>query len=150
MSLFRKSKAPNQSKEKPDLEKLQAEGNLIRLTEALEFPDGDVRAGAAQALGEIGDVRALDELLPKLKDGDPVVRLSAAEAIGEIIKKKLAPHIIHPVSQLDMSAWETQKALKERLRNSALPLLRTFAEKENNKYAREKAKAILSKVEDYF
>src|SRR4030043_2419372 len=43
-----------------------------------------VRRGAAQALGKIGDRRAVGPLMEALRDEDLEVRKNAAQALGEI------------------------------------------------------------------
>ncbi|MCI0714245.1 MAG: HEAT repeat domain-containing protein [Chloroflexi bacterium] len=54
------------------------------LLTAIEDKDAAIRAGAAQALGWIGDAGALDVLLIAIQDEDAEVRASAAWAIGWI------------------------------------------------------------------
>ena len=54
------------------------------LIQALTDPDGAVRKKAAQALGEIGDLKALDPLSLLLKDENEEVRRAAAEALGDL------------------------------------------------------------------
>jgi len=65
-----------------------AEGEvaLQSLLAALKDSDSDVQSGAAQALGKLGDVRAVEPLLAKLKDinSDPWrVAARALSALGE-------------------------------------------------------------------
>ena len=48
--------------------------------------DRSVREQAAWALGVIGDGRAVEPLLPLLKDQEPAVRRQAAWAIGVLSK----------------------------------------------------------------
>jgi HEAT repeat protein len=54
------------------------------LCETLTSADSDVRKLAADALGEIGDVRAVAALSPAVADADRNVRAAAAEALGKI------------------------------------------------------------------
>jgi len=54
---------------------------LVRL---LVHPDHDVRMYAALALGERGDIRAIEALLFALADGDTNVRVHAIEALGKL------------------------------------------------------------------
>jgi len=46
--------------------------------------DGTLSEAAAEALGQIGDVRAVEPLVTALKDKDKSVRKAAAEALGQI------------------------------------------------------------------
>jgi HEAT repeat protein len=43
-----------------------------------------VRMAAAQALGDIRDIRAVEPLLAALHDAEPEVRMAAAQALGDI------------------------------------------------------------------
>src|SRR6266699_3038998 len=57
----------------------QVQGPLIQ---ALLEQEGKVRAAAAQALGDWGDVQAVEPLLELVQDEDPEVRRQVVEAIG--------------------------------------------------------------------
>jgi len=50
----------------------------------LKHKDENVRSGIAQALGKLGDKRAVKPLIGCLKDKDQYVRSDAAEALGEL------------------------------------------------------------------
>jgi HEAT repeat protein len=54
------------------------------LIAALKDKDSLVRAQAADALGQIKDVRAIEPLIAALKDKDSLVRERAADALGQI------------------------------------------------------------------
>jgi len=58
----------------------------MALIDTLEDPDRSVRAGAAQALGNIGRYAypAIPALIRVLKDNDSTVRFHAIEALGKI------------------------------------------------------------------
>lgn len=74
----------------PEVNKLKARGDVQGLITALDYEKGhpmqisNVRMGAAEALGEIGDTRAVDPLIARLKHNDWGMRLSAAKALGKI------------------------------------------------------------------
>jgi HEAT repeat protein len=57
---------------------------ILPLIDAIESGDDDLRWGAAETLGMIGDVRAVSALIHALKDEDDNVRCAAAEALGKI------------------------------------------------------------------
>ena len=54
------------------------------LIEATEDEDWQVRLGAAWALGEIGDLRAVDSLRRLVKDPSEIVRKAAIKAFYKI------------------------------------------------------------------
>jgi HEAT repeat protein len=51
---------------------------------ALKDENPLARRNAAMALGEIGDIRAINSLIGALKDEDPIVRRNSARALGEL------------------------------------------------------------------
>ena len=71
---------------KPDVEKLKAKKDVKGLIKALHYKkDYKVRWRAAEALGEIGDARAVEPLIAvSLQDENAGVRWGAAEALGKI------------------------------------------------------------------
>ena len=70
---------------KPNVEKLKDKRDVIGLIEALGYQkDSDVRRSAADALGQIGDVRAVEPLLNALKDSNDTVRTQAEKALYKI------------------------------------------------------------------
>ena len=69
----------------PDVAKLKAKGDVKGLIKALGYQkDWHVRQAAAEALGKIGDARAVEPLVAALKDQDSNARQGAAEALGRI------------------------------------------------------------------
>lgn len=76
----------------PNVEKLKAKKDISGLIKALNFTkDDNIRQAAAQALGEIGDRRAVEPLITVLNDTDwekrvenLPVRCAAATALGQI------------------------------------------------------------------
>jgi signal transduction histidine kinase len=54
------------------------------LIDVFKDADGTIRAAAAEALGKIGDIRAVEPLIDALKDTHHSVRRAAAEALGKI------------------------------------------------------------------
>jgi HEAT repeat protein len=57
---------------------------VVPLVAALDSQDDQTRAGAAEALGVIGDLRAVEPLIATLSDQRVVVRDQAADALGAI------------------------------------------------------------------
>ena len=69
----------------PNIEKLKAKRNVQGLIKALIYKkDATVRRDALEALGAIGDARAVEPLIAALKDSELYVRLGGAKALGEI------------------------------------------------------------------
>jgi HEAT repeat protein len=69
----------------PNANKLKAKGDVPGLIKALGFKkDPLVRRDAAEALGQMGDARAVEPLLEVLTDPDRDVRIGAANALGQI------------------------------------------------------------------
>ncbi len=69
----------------PDIEKMKARRDVKGLIKALTSPKtGNIRYKAAQYLGFIGDLRAVEPLISALKDREPLVGVFSAEALGDI------------------------------------------------------------------
>lgn len=60
------------------------EAAIAALIDALKDQNAGVRVSAIDALGEIGDARALDALTQALKDKDVTIRRHAAAAIARL------------------------------------------------------------------
>lgn len=65
-----------------DVEKMQAYKDIEGLIRALKDEDEDIRYWVAEALGKIGDNRAVGPLIEALKDENSYVRYRAAKALG--------------------------------------------------------------------
>ena len=74
--------------------------------EELKDPDWRIRASAAEALGWIGDKRAVDSLSACMKDSEPGVRQAAAIALGKL-------HDTRAISGLRAALpdWECRKEI---------------------------------------
>lgn len=69
----------------PDVKKLKARKDVHGLIEALGYQrDEYERYHAAEALGDVGDRRAVDPLIAALEDHHKLVRRNAGEALGKI------------------------------------------------------------------
>jgi len=70
---------------KPDVEKMKSKGDIEGLLKALSYEYNPVvRMSVATALGQIGDIRAVDKLIVALKDANEAVRGKVVEALCEI------------------------------------------------------------------
>jgi HEAT repeat protein len=125
----------------PNIEKMKAKRDVQGLLKALgcnkDYGDYRVRSDAAQALGEIYEVRAVEPLIAALEDSHMLVRSSAADALGKIrdtravepligaLKNKPVPYSVYTalgkigdaraietlIDTLKDSDWELQKHL---------------------------------------
>jgi HEAT repeat protein len=68
---------------------------LDYLLEAINDEDKWVRYMAADALGNIGDVRSIERLIPLLNDQDQDVRFATAYALGNIGHPSAAQALAH-------------------------------------------------------
>ena len=78
------------------------------------------RAGAARALGLIGDTGAGAHLVARLKDPDPIVRVEAATSLGLLAWAKATPHLL---SALDDEDSRVSKAAINALTNIGEPAI---------------------------
>lgn len=73
--------------DKPDIAALQAARDVDGLIAALKYKkDARIRLAAAQALGELGDLRAKIPLHTALEDDDFDVRAAVQTALGKLVK----------------------------------------------------------------
>ena len=113
-----------------------------------------VRWNAAEALGQIGDARAVVPLIDALKDGNPEVRCSAATALGNLGDERTVIPLISVLMDNDFVVRERAaealgKIISKIDKLSELTdlkvLLVSFA-KENREYPMEIAE-VLTKIE---
>ena len=79
----------------PNIGRLSAKKNVAGLIKALAWQQqDDIRAGAARALGQIGDTRAVMPLTVTLRDPQWSVRLASAEALAQIPDVRALDHLI--------------------------------------------------------
>ena len=93
---------------------------LESLLQALKDPDEYVREHAAQALGQMKDVKAVEPLIRALKDGDRDVRNRAAIALGEIKDARAVEPLTHALKDeyeyVRENAKDALKRIKAKLR----------------------------------
>jgi len=69
----------------PNVERLKAKGDVQGLIKALGYiKDANIRWASAGALGELGDVQAVEPLIAALKGQDEDMRRASAGALGQI------------------------------------------------------------------
>jgi hypothetical protein len=86
----------------PNVEKLEAKGNVKGLIKALGYEkDADVREAAALALGQVGDAHAMEPLIAVLKDSTGSERWAAASALGEIGDARAVESLINTLGDKD-------------------------------------------------
>jgi HEAT repeat protein len=78
--------------------------NVSALIRDLNGKNPHVRQKAAEALGETGDVRAVEPLIQALKDKDNWVRQKAAEALGKIGDARAIEPLLQALDEEDDSA----------------------------------------------
>jgi HEAT repeat protein len=76
---------------------------VVTLILLLHDSDEDVRYSAAEALGKLGDVKAIEPLIVALGDEDELVRVAAAEALGRFGSAR----VVLPLTKAlrDTSKW---------------------------------------------
>lgn len=79
----------------------RGKGAVDDLLRRLEDGDAEVRSDAAEALGIVGDTRALSPLRTKLKDPDGEVRTNAAVALIRIGDEQLFPEVVKSLRHED-------------------------------------------------
>ena len=95
---------------------LPNEGDFYQVTRYindLRDTDDAVRANAARMLGQLGDIRALEQLVAALGDTDYRVRLQAAKALGQLNDKRAMPALEKAKNEKD-----NVKAVEEAAKNS--------------------------------
>ena len=122
------------------------DGVRTPITQTYEAKSSWARVGAAYALGEIGDKRAIEPLIQTLKDEDSKIRSSVAEALGKIDDER----VVEPLIQLlKDEAWAVRRKAAEALgeigdKRSIAPL--THALEDENKWVREAARNALERI----
>ena len=86
----------------------------VSLTQALESPDVLTRAGAARALGDIGDTTAAEPLTKGLGDGNPHVRIAVAAALYKLGDRSHADVVI---DGLDADLLSARRAAAAAMQN---------------------------------
>lgn len=109
--------------------------------------DGDVRSSAAEALGQIGDVRAVEPLVAALRDPEGYVRNRAAWALGQIGDAQAVEPLIAALRDKD---WDVRSRAAEALEKIGKPSVELLiaALRDNNWNVRRSAAYALGKIKD--
>ena len=83
---------------------------------ALEDEDTDTQCEAVEALGEIGDERAVEPLIQALKDEDKAIRYWAAKALGEIGDERAVDSLTQALQDEDEYVREAAEEALEKIR----------------------------------
>jgi HEAT repeat protein len=126
---------------------------VAELVKSLSDQDSHVRAGAADALGQIGGAakEAVPALIKALGDPDANVRGRAAEALGGIGREVLetVPALIKSLGDPEVvTRWNAAQALGEigPGAKDAVPELERLAEKDPQEFVRRPARKALEKI----
>lgn len=133
---------------RPNIERLKKRKDVERLIRALHHRDWHVRMDAAEALGILGDERAIPSLIDTLKDESRHVRREAAIALGTLGDKRA----IEPLIQALRNEWDDSETsfvdAIERLgdKTSIQPMIKAF--KYRSKWVRGEEDESLGKIQD--
>jgi HEAT repeat protein len=117
------------------------------LIAALQYMISIVRAGAAEALGEIKNTRAVEPLIAALQDENSDVRSWAAKALGEIEDTRAVEPIIAALKDKNahVRSWAAEALGKIKDSRAVEPL--TAALEDENADVRNSAARALAKIE---
>lgn len=112
----------------PDREKRKEE-NFEKIVNQLGHDHIPYRVKAAEALGRIGDERAVQPLLPLLNDPSPDVQWVTAQALGKLHDRRAVEPLIRALRDSDHwvrkgAAWALGEIEDERAVPALVPLLR--------------------------
>ena len=90
---------------------------VMPLLRVIEGPDSNARYWSIEALGDIGDTRAVEPLIALLADNDVIIRYGAAKALGAIGDFRA----FNPLRQLLRDPSEMVKRLAKKSISKVLP-----------------------------
>ena len=94
------------------IEKLAKKKNSEKLVGFIHDAKPEIRIQAIQALGAIGDDKAVNALIGSLSDPDPVTRLAAIKVAGSMSSQTLKSHLQHIIQT------EKDESVKQALREA--------------------------------
>jgi HEAT repeat protein len=107
------------------------------LRTALKSGPPPVRAGAARALGALGDEQSVPDLLAALQDSEPYVRATAALSLGEIGSEEAVEPLLGLLDDADpVVAWCAAWAVEETGETALQPLVQAAQERLSPEEAR--------------
>lgn len=119
------------------------------LIPALEDEFGGIRAGAAYALGRIGDTRAVEPLIQLLNDENDGVRSIAATALGRLEDARAVPPLIQALKDKERGVRLSAAGALGTIRDvKAIPSLNRALEDEDEDVRRIAAQALQNIEED--
>lgn len=140
---LRKLKSENGSTREKGIKTLVNMRAVDALISALNHTDNNVRSGAAEALGRIGDTSAVEPLLARLEDRG-WVKVKVIEALGIIGDRRAVEPLITILSDEEGAAVEALGKIGDV--EAVVPIVNVL--RSENEYARKKAKAALVKFGD--
>ncbi|HYC20073.1 MAG TPA: HEAT repeat domain-containing protein, partial [Candidatus Bathyarchaeia archaeon] len=130
----------------PNVQKMKEKRDVKRLIKALGYQQSsDVRRAAAEALGTIGDGRAVEPLVKALNDSDWLVRRKAAEALGTIGDGRAVEPLVKALNDADS---DVRKSVAEALSKIGEPAVEPLikALNDTSEYVCEGAVEALGKI----
>ena len=89
----------------PNIDKMKAKGDVKGLIKALEYKKGTdpiiLRSAAANALGELRDIRAIDPLITALRDENEYFRRDVVGALGLLSDSRVVNPLIAALNDND-------------------------------------------------
>ena len=132
----------------PDVDKLKAKRDVTSLIKALAYQkDSLVRWLAAEALGNLGDARAVEPLIAALKDSDSSVRQRAAEALGKLRDTRAVEPLITALKDRDSYVRQRAADALDKIGAPAIELFIT-ALKDSDSDVRQRAAEALWQIGD--
>ncbi len=119
---------------------------VLPLINALKDESSSVRSGAAEALGEIGDARAVQPLIDALKDESSEVCWRAAWALGEIGDARAVESLINELKDYYLGPWAAGALGKIGDARAVQPLIDAL--RDQNRDVRSNAASALGEIGD--